>query len=235
MMPRFKKMALQYNATKGVLPDLIQVGHDKFISPINKDYSATQWALVDAVNRQGGNHTDVQLYAHSWGTIVLRNTLNALAGQGYLNEDLKVAAFGPAVRPGALVNPVKRIVTEERYYQLLTDFRDKEYEDIIPALSFFSGSRDPVSGWVGFNWLYSRYTDNQSKDHLPGAVRTEFFFGGGALLSFNQVRKSTVNPHSCYGLNCEGHEYNWTIEKAREWGRRPQTQPESQTQDDGKP
>jgi len=223
---------LQYNATKGWFPDLMQAGYDKFISPINKDYSATNRAFVSAVQRQGGDNTDVQLYAHSWGSIVLRNALNILAGSGYTNKDLKVAAFGPAVRPGALVDPVKRIVTEERYYQLLTDFRDKENENVVPALSFFSGPRDPVSGWVGFNWLYSRYTDNQSRDHLPGAVRTGFW---GSLFSFNQVRKSTVNPHSCYGLNCDGHEYNWTIEKAREWGRRPQTQPENQSQDDSKP
>jgi len=118
----------------------MQAGYDKFISPINKDYSATKWALVDAVQRQGDNHTALQLYAHSWGTIVLRNTLNTLAGQGYLNEDLKVVAFGPAVRPGALANPVKRIVTEERYYQLLQEFRkDPDNPNIIPALSFFSG------------------------------------------------------------------------------------------------
>jgi len=209
---------LQYNATKGGwLPDLMQAGYDKFISPINKDYSATTSALVVAVQRQGGNHPDVQLNAHSWGTIVSRNTLNILAGSGYLNENLKVAAFGPAVRPGALVNPVKRIVGEERYYQLLTDFRDREYQhSIIPALSFFSGPSDPVSSLVGFNWVYSRYTDNTSKDHLPGAVRTRFW---ASLPSFYQVWKSTVNAHSCYGLNCNGNKNNWTTKMAWEWER----------------
>jgi len=221
---------LQYNATKGWLPDLIQAGYDKFISPINRDYSATTWALVDAVKRQGGNHTDVQLHAHSWGTIVSRNALNTLVRSGYINEDFKMAAFGPAVRPGALVNPVKRIVTEERYYELLRESRGND--DIIPALSFYSGPRDPVSGWAGFNLWRSRYTDNRSPDHLPGAVRTRAW---QSLFSFNTVRKSTVNPHSCYALNCDGHEYNWTIEKAREWGLRPQTQPESQPQDDSTP
>jgi hypothetical protein len=30
-----------------------------------------------------------------------------------------------------------------------------------------------------------------------------------------------INPHSCYGLNCAGSNYNWTIEKAEQWRKMP--------------
>jgi len=81
-------------------------------------------------------------------------------------------------------------------------------------ISGISSPLDSVSGWVGFNWFPSRYTDNQSKDHLPDAARSRVW---QSLFSFPAMR-NTVNPHSCYGLNCEGSKYNWTIDKARKWG-----------------
>jgi len=200
---------LQYNATKGILPDLQQAGYDKFISPLNKDYSATTWGLVEAAKRQG--EAGLNWHAHSWGSIVTRNALNVLAKDGYQNEELKVAAYGPAVMPGALVKPIKKIVGEKKYYELLMDSRDEDHKqnNITPALSFYSNPFDPVSAWVGFNWWpVSPYVYSGSSEYLPGASRAKLL---PSFFSFFAMR-STVNPHSCYGLNCTGSRYNWTLE-----------------------
>jgi len=202
---------LQYNASQGWLPDLQQAGYDKFITPFNKDYSATTRGVVEGVKRQGDAY--VELHAHSWGTIVTRNALNALAKDKYQNEDMKVAAYGPAVMPGALVEPVKKIVGEERYYWLLNESKKEENKDnpVVPALSFYSNPLDPVSAAVGFNWWpLSPYVYSGSKEYLPGASRSKLI----PALLISPMMAKTVNPHSCYGLNCQGSRYNWTEKKA---------------------
>jgi hypothetical protein len=195
---------VQYNASKGALSDLMQSGYDKFVSPLNNDYSATTWALVDATLRQGESATD--LLAHSWGTIVTRNTLNLLVDAGYENSSFTVAVFGPAVRPGALVDPMKHIAGEGRLFPTI--------EGEKPALYYFSSPNDPVATFVGGTFWPSPYLDNNSPLHLQGAAPGSVW---GATKGWVPLLKGPENDHSCYGLNCPGTPYNWTEQKAAEY------------------
>ncbi len=209
---------VQYNASKGGLSDLMQAGYDKFISPLNNDYSATTQALVDAVLRQGEAGTS--LYAHSWGSIVTRNALNLLDDAGYRNPDFTVAVFGPAVRPGALVDPMQSIVGRERIFLTPQQTVDR----VQPALTYLSNPADFVATFVGGTLFPSPYLDNNSDQHLPGAAQGQAW---NSLRGLPVIIKSPVNPHSCYGLNCAGTQYNWTEERARMWGRTPTPTPAS--------
>jgi hypothetical protein len=189
---------VQYNATQGFMSDLIQAGYDKFISPINGDYSATTVALVDAIFRQG-DASEVNMYAHSWGTIVTRNVLNILSDSEYKNENFTVSAYGAAVRPGALVDAMVEIVGYDNVFP-----KDKKERNLI----YLTSPSDPVSTFVGWTMLPSKYFDeNNSEQGLPGAARGRVW---SALKGFGAVFDGPVNPHSCYGLNCAGSSYNWT-------------------------
>lgn len=199
---------VQYNASKGALSDLLQSGYDKFISPINGDYSLTTLALTDAVLRQGDNPTN--LYAHSWGSIVTRNVLNLVADTGYKNTALTVAVFGPAVRPEALVDPMVTIVGQKNV------FPNDPYTH--GNLTYLSSPKDFVSTFVGGTLFGSKYFDNNSDLYIPGSARGEFW---GAVMGIKPVFDSPVNPHSCYGLNCVGTKYNWTEQKAAEYKKKP--------------
>jgi hypothetical protein len=207
---------VQYNASKGGVSDLMQAGYDKFISPLNNDYSATTLALVDAVQRQGD--TEISLFAHSWGSIVTRNALNLLDDAGYQNSNLMVAVFGPAVRPGALVDPMQNIVGRERIFLTPQQTVDR----VQPALTYLSNPADFVATFVGGTLFPSPYLDRNSDQHLPGAAQGQAW---SSLRGLPVIIKSPVNPHSCYGLNCAGTQYNWTEERARMWGRTPTPTP----------
>ncbi|HET6395666.1 MAG TPA: hemagglutinin repeat-containing protein [Pseudoxanthomonas sp.] len=203
---------VQYNASKGALSDLMQAGYDKFVSPLNNDYSATTLALVNAVYRQGDAAVD--LFAHSWGSIVTRNALDLLADSGYQNKLLTVAVFGPAVRPGALVAHMERIVGNDRVFLNA----EQHYAGMKPALSYFSNPSDFVATFVGGTLFPSRHLNNDSGEHLPGAAQGQMW---DALRGLPAILKGPINPHSCYGLNCAGTPYNWTEERARTWRRKP--------------
>ena len=206
---------VQYNASKGGLSDLLQSGYDKFISPLNGDYSATILAGTDAVWRQGEN-AQVSLYAHSWGSIVTRNILNLLADDGYTNPNLTTAVFGAAVRPGALVGPMVKIAGKDKVFPAWEPGTPKP----ASALIYMTRPNDPVSTFVGGTLFPPyNYLNSNSPQHLPGAAAGQVWSalrGIGPLMS-----GGGINPHSCYGLNCAGTEYNWTIEKAEQWMRKP--------------
>jgi len=205
---------VQYNASKGGVSDLMQAGYDKFISPLNGDYSATTWAVIDAVTRQGDG-AQVNLLAHSWGSIVARNVLNVLADGGYTNPNLTTAVFGAAVRPGALVDPMIKIAGQEKVFP---NQPQPGEEKPRPALLYFTSPNDPVATFVG-GTLFPPYTylDSNSTHHLPGASAGHWL---GALAGIGSFFGGAVNPHSCYGLNCAGTDYNWTIEKAEQWQKK---------------
>ncbi|GLQ98656.1 hemagglutinin repeat-containing protein [Dyella mobilis] len=204
---------VQYNASKGGASDLMQAGYDKFVSPINGDYSATTLAVVDAVRRQGDG-AEVSLYAHSWGSIVTRNVLNILAGDGYANSSLTTGVFGAAVRPGGLTSSMVKIAGHDRVF--LSD-EDKK-KGVKPALLYLTSPKDPVAAFVG-GTLFPPYTylDSNSPQHLPGASPGQLW---GALAGIGSVFEGAINPHSCYGLNCAGTDYNWSLEKAELWHKK---------------
>jgi hypothetical protein len=205
---------VQYNASKGGIADLIQAGYDKFISPLNGDYSATTGALVDAVQRQGDDG-QVNLFAHSWGSIVTRNALNLLVDNGYKNADMTTAVFGAAVRPEPLVEAMTKIAGYDKVFPPQIPGQEKTPS----ALLYFTSPNDPVATFVGGTFLppYT-YLDSNSPQHLPGAAVGQIW---GAMQGITPVFQGPVNPHSCYGLNCAGTEYNWTIDKAEQWQKKP--------------
>ncbi|GAB2568602.1 hypothetical protein GCM10027066_08890 [Dyella jejuensis] len=201
---------VQYNASKGGVSDLMQAGYDKFVSPINGDYSATILAMVDAVQRQGDD-APVNLYAHSWGSIVTRDALNILANEGYTNPNLTTAVFGAAVRPGALVSPMTIIAGYNKVFPPIDPVTGQKP---LSSLVYLTSPYDPVAMFVGGTLFPSIYLDSNSELHLPSAAQGEAW---GGLQGVAPVFQGPVNPHSCYGLNCAGTDYNWTIDKAEQW------------------
>ncbi|HVJ37786.1 MAG TPA: hypothetical protein VM687_08285 [Stenotrophomonas sp.] len=65
--------------------------------------------------------------------------------------------------------------------------------------------------FVGGTLFGSSYLDNKTPQHLPGAAQGEFW---RAVKGVKPVFDGSVNPHSCYGLNCAGTPYNWTEQNA---------------------
>jgi filamentous hemagglutinin len=204
---------VQYNASKGGVSDLMQAGYDKFVSPATGDHSATTVAVVDAVKRQGDN-AQVNLFAHSWGSIVTRNALNILVDDGYTNPNLTTAVFGAAVRPGALVDPMVQIAGYDKVFPTW----EPETPKPASALIYMTRPNDPVSTFVGGTFLppYT-YLDSNSSLHIAGAAAGQVW---GALMGVSAVFQGSVNPHSCYGLNCAGTSYNWTIQQAEQWQKK---------------
>ncbi|QDE41214.1 filamentous hemagglutinin N-terminal domain-containing protein [Luteibacter pinisoli] len=192
---------LQYNQTHGGLSDLMQAGWDKFISPLNGEYSATSTALASAIVARGSGAFNV--LGHSLGSITTRNALFQSVDAGYINPKLSVAVFGAAVRPTPLVDSMKTITGKEIY-----DLIGRE--NISHAqLTFLDHPNDPVSSLVGMNVFPSPYLDPTSSIHIPGASQSNFW---GAIKGLADVFGGSVNPHSCQGLNCMYRpDMNWTI------------------------
>lgn len=193
---------LQYNQTYGLVSDLFQAGWDKFVAPMYGEYSATTNALAAAIENYPGMARlgNVSLYGHSWGSITTRNTENILAADGYRNKGMSVAVFGPAVRPGDIVNPMLAITGDG-----VSVLAKRE------QISYYSKYDDPVASFVGGTILSSPYFDPKSGVYLKGASMGNSW---KALLGFGSVFGGSINPHSCYNLDCLGTLQNWTAQDA---------------------
>lgn len=129
---------------------------------------------------------------------------------------MRVAVFGTAVRPGAIVDPMINI-TDKDASTLAGDYQVVSY----------SKCNDPASAFVGGTLFNSPYFDPKSGVYLQGATQGS---AGQALLGFWMFRQGSINPHSCYKNDCLDTSQNWTAQKALDYSLQHESmgaQPES--------
>lgn len=102
---------VQYYGTGGLVTDLFAAGWEKFAVSFGATPSATRRGSADAIIRQS-NDADLELLAHSLGTIVMANALAAAAESGYKNDNIEFRSInvGSAVRVGRLAAPIKHTI-----------------------------------------------------------------------------------------------------------------------------
>ncbi|NJB91790.1 filamentous hemagglutinin [Xanthomonas arboricola] len=194
---------VQYYGTGGLVTDLFAAGWEKFAVSFGATPSATTRGLADAIIRQG-NDADLELLAHSRGTIVMANALAAAAESGYKNDNIDFSSInvGSAVRAGRLADPIKQIIGSGKISEHMVYLNNPG--DFMPSMlgaAFIGGTK---------------YADINDGDNYVHKVRGNFFeslFGVGSL-------GGSDTKHNGYKNNNINSANNWSEDKADEYNRR---------------
>ncbi|WP_277937988.1 hemagglutinin repeat-containing protein [Xanthomonas vesicatoria] len=193
---------VQYYGTGGLATDLFAAGWEKFAVPFGLNSSETTRSLADAILRQGDN-ADLELLAHSRGTIVMANALAAVADSGYKNDNLGFNSInvGSAVRAGRLANPIKSVIGDGRISDHMVYLNNPD--DFMPSIlgvSFIGGTK---------------YADPSDADYYVHKVRSNFWksvFGVGSLGGDDTAHNGYIN-------NNIKSPNNWNEKKADEYNK----------------
>ncbi|MCC8559864.1 hypothetical protein LN536_04520, partial [Xanthomonas vesicatoria] len=193
---------VQYYGTGGLATDLFAAGWEKFAVPFGLNSSETTRSLADAILRQGDN-ADLELLAHSRGTIVMANALAAVADSGYKNDNSGFNSInvGSAVRAGRLANPIKSVIGDGRISDHMVYLNNPD--DFMPSIlgvSFIGGTK---------------YADPSDADYYVHKVRSNFWksvFGVGSLGGDDTAHNGYIN-------NNIKSPNNWNEKKVDEYNK----------------
>jgi hypothetical protein len=146
------------------------------------------------------------LYAHSGGTAVSNVMLNSLADNGYVNSNIRVDYFGPAVTMFSSVQAVLRAAglenatAEQQANWLRFGNVNGAPEDglVTPGVGYWNNPKDSVATFVGFNLGQGNaYNQPDSASKLAGATI------GSILQSIMELPALLATPNSAHSV------YRW--------------------------